>query len=157
MLWRKERERQEKRKGEKERKKHETRSKEMCMIFLLYVIEISQSKKTDNRRRWGQDRPLDAKIGNQLQRYDCYLILLRSDCMCVCVGMGDEADRYLSQRSMYQCLSRLRVSPKRGPWVWRGMSPTPQEKTVDQITLISLVHTQKNGLINTNMFERFLS
>ncbi len=36
------------------------------------------------------------EIGNQLWKYDCYLVLSPSmcvcECVCVCVDVGDEAD-----------------------------------------------------------------
>lgn len=45
--------------------RHETRTKEICRIFLQYRAEIGWREKKENRWRWGGGS-FDEKIGNQL-------------------------------------------------------------------------------------------
>lgn len=71
-------------------------------------------------------------------------------CMCVCTRIGDEADWYLSQRSMYRCLSVLRVSSEKGPWAWSGMSPIPQfTLLIRSYWLGRYTHTHTDTHMNT--------
>lgn len=90
-------------------------------MFLLYSPEIGcreeKKRKEGVRVVW----LLDEKTGNQLWMYDCYLALCPSVCVCVM----RQTDIFL--RSMYRCLSGLRVSSETPrPQAWSAMSLTLQ-------------------------------